>query len=453
MTALAPKALAALLVQVGLTSRDVRMTLVAIALAETGGELGAVLPDGRVGPFAITPSERFARAELLTDAAYSARAAVEVSQWGATFTAWPSWTSGEHTAFLNAARQGDAQAAAVAGSILDDGGRYVPADPYTDKPVTASTEPGPGGPVPLSAALAQQRPLEGLRISGTELTGDLSSVVIGTPAYSAGLGEIPNLTFTIADPEGDLLWLQRNLWVRGASVTYLDLDLRIDEIKFEPGSHTTGQLTITAIDALVYALQQVRGARSDKSGLPHAFISQEIRLAGYDPARYFIGEALPSQGEIARDVPDANNSSGGDVPSAWTTILRLGKERGRRVFMCGRKLVFGSTAFAADWANPGDLRIGYHNAPEGARWLSLPTTSQTSQGSKQGVTQVSGRVTLERARHFLPGASVIVHNTPAVAAGDRRFVVSDVAFDLGRDTDGADITLTEPVELDPEKTT
>lgn len=477
MTAIPPKTIAALLAQSGLALHDRQVTLTAIALAESGGEIDAV--DGtRRGLWMIDDSAGFDARRMVVDAAYAARSAVEISGVGESFTPWPSYVSGDYRSFLNAARQATAQAAPVTGSITDPGGAYV-LPTFTDPNATGGrAEDGSmvgadfnrtislvaaanrgltgitvGGPATvLTASLVQEAPLSGLRISGTEMVGDVSSIVIGAPSYSAGLTEIPNLSFTVADPQGDLLWQARNLWVRGARVEYLDLDLRIDEIKFEPGSHTTGQLTITAIDAMVYALQQLRGARIDKGGSPTWFIGQEVRLAGFDPYRYYLGEQMPTQTEIARDVPDAENTGGGDVPSAWTTVLRLAKERGKRAFMCGRKLIVGSTAFAADWASPGDLRIGWHNSPEGERWLSLPSTTQSSQGSKQGVTSVSGRVPLNRAQFFRPGVSVIVHHTPAVAAGDRRFVCSDVSFDLGRDTDGADVTLVEPVELEPEKT-
>lgn len=463
MVALSPRAISALLRQVGLAENEPRIHLTAIALAESGG-----IVDRAVGPrrglWMINDSRGFDRRKMTTDAAYAAAKAVQISRGGFDLTMWPTWNDGRFKTHMNAARQAEAQAASVSGSILAEDGTYVPAgfyDHVSDKYLQALASaregtPAPGVGTPLAAAYETSRPLTGLRISGTELTGDMAALAIGEVTYSAGMNEIPNLNFTIADPQGDLLWFQRNLWVRGAHVRYLDLDLRIDEIKFEPGGHTTGQLNITAIDGLVYALQQLRGPRVASNISPTSFIRKEIQLAGRNADTYFLGESLPTQTEIARDVPDTSGSagsgSGSDVPSAWTTILRLAKEQGRRAFISGRKLIFGSAAFAADWSSPGSLRIGWHNSAEGERWLTLPTAQQTSQGSGSGVTEVSGRVPLNRARYFRPGVVVIVHNTPSVAAGDRRMVCSGISHSLGTDVDGADIKLTDPTDPAPEKT-
>jgi hypothetical protein len=279
--------------------------------------------------------------------------------------------------------------------------------------------------------------------------------VIGQPTYEAGWTTVPNLSFDIADPEGDMLWRQGNLWARGARVEYLDLDMRLDEIEFSPGPATTGQLSITAIDNIVYQLQLLRGARTARGVSATDWCRQELSLAGFNPDLVFLGEALPTQTEIARDIPDQAGSTGeGDVPSAWTTIQRLAKETGKRVFVSGRKLIFGSASFAMDWCSPGDLRIGWHNSPDGERWLNLPSVKSTSVGDRSGVTEVSGKVPLNRAQFFRPGVSVIVHDTPSIVGGEgRRYVCASISHTLARDVDGADVTLIEPVELSPEAKT
>lgn len=460
MPTLSPKAISALLSQVGLVDAIARSTLVAIALAESGGQLDRAAGPRR-GLWMIDDSYGYDRRMMVADGAYAAAKAVLISRGGLDFGPWPTWRDGRYRSHLNAARQAEAQAASVSGSILDERGTYSIVGTGVRVNVTAehggaqaTPDPSAGVGGPLQAAYESARPLTGLRVSGTELTSDVAGLAIGEVAYSAGMGEVPNLTFTIADPQGDLLWFQRNLWVRGARVQYLDLDLRIDEIEFSPGGHTTGQLEITAIDALVYALMNLRGNRVQSNVSPNNFVRREVQLAGYNPDLYFLGESLPTQTEIARDVPDSSGgtqSSGSDVPSAWTTTQRLAKEHGRRAFISGRKLILGSAGFAADWSAPGSLRIGWHDSPDGERWLALPTARQTSQGSKGGVTEVTGRVPLNRARFFRPGVSVIVHHTPSVAAGDRRMVCSGISHTLGRDIDGAEITLTDPVDPDPER--
>lgn len=452
---LEPKVICGVLRQVGVGDTDRRVWLTAISLAESGGEVDRTSGTRR-GLWMIDDSRGFDQRKMVADAAYAATSAVEISRGGVYNDVWPSWTDGSWRNFLNVARQADAQQSAVSGTILDDDGSYQPggSENSASKALmsgkAAFTLPGPGRP--LAAAFEQEGPLWGLRVTGTELTADVASIVIGAPTYSAGINEIPNLTFTIADPQGDLLWYQRNLWVRGAKVQYMDLDMRIDEIKFEPGAHTTGQITVTAIDALVYSLQALRGTRVQKNVSPSGFVWNEVRLAGIDPNKYFLGEQMPTMSEIARDVPGQEaGGSGGETPSAWTTIQRLAKETGKRAFISGKKLIFGSTAFAADWSSTGDLRLGWHGAAREEQWQTLPTATQTSTGSGNGGTDVNGLVPLVRARHFRPGAPVVVFRTPSVAAGDRRMVCAAVSFTLSRDVDGAEITLMDPIELTPEK--
>lgn len=444
MPVLTPRVLHALLERAA--GRYPGTIMTAIALAETGGELSSVLGDRR-GPWLISDARGYDRTRMVIDGAYAAACAWEIHEREG-YSPWPTYRSEAYRVHLNAARQGAAQAASVTGSILAEDGSYVPASFYAARaapqvqPVTA------GVGMPLASAYEQTGPLTGLRIIGTEVQGDFASSVIGTPRYEAGWTTVPNLSFTIADPEGDLLWQQKNLWVRGARVEYLDLDMRIDEITFEPGGHGSGQLTITTIDAIVYAMQLLRGARTARGVSVAEWLRQEMSLCGYDATRYLLAEAGPGQAEIARDVPDqAGQTGSGEIPSAWTTAVRLGKETGKRIFVSGRKLIYGSAEFAMEWAAPGDLKLGYHNVEPGERWLSLPTARQTSVGDRMGVTEVTGRIPFNRARFFRPGVSAIVTRTPAVAAADRRLVCSDVAYDIGRDIDGAEITLIEPVNL------
>lgn len=449
MPAIAPAAINALLRQVGVVDGEQRIALTAVALAESGGEVSLVVGTRR-GIWLVDDTLGYDRQRMVTDAAYAASSVNDISQGGTVLKFWPTFESGRYLDFINAARQAEAQSASVVGSVLDPDGSYVPGD-YSTQPAVVVPQQTSGVVVPVVASYEQDGPLTGLRITGTDLTADVSSIVLGDPQYKAGWTTVPNLAFDLADPEGDLLWRDQNLWVRGARVTYLDLDLRIDTIEFSPGPATTGQLSISAIDGIIYSLQLLRGARTAHGVSATDWIRQELALCGYDPALAFLGEALPTQSEIARDIPDqAGSSDSGDIPSAWTTIQRLAKETGKRVFISGRKLIFGSAAFAMNWTAPGDLRIGWHETPDGEKWQNLPSGKQTSVGDRQGVTEVTGKVPLNRARYFRPGVSVIVHNTPSIAAGDRQFVCSDVAFTLSRDIDGADITLIEPVELTAE---
>lgn len=467
---LEPRQITAVLWAAGLRSREGLINLTAIALAESGGQVDLV-SGARRGMWLLNDSRGYDRAKMVTDAAYAAQCAIAVSAKGTTLSAWPTWTNGRYKLFLNAAQQAEALAAQVSGSILAEDGTYVPASFYANPNGLYDTQtvalgtveqprpvPGPvappsaGVPAPLTAQFERDGPLRGFYITGTKITGDFASTVVGDPEFTSGISEIPNLSFSIADPQGDLLWQKGNLWVAGTRVQWADLDLRIDEINFVPGSATTGQLDISAIDALVFALQRLRGARVVKNVSPTAFIREEIRLAGFDPNLYFLGENLPTMAQIARDVPTEQQGGGEtEAKSAWTTIQRLASETGRRAFISGRKLIFGTVAFTRAWASPGGLRIGWHSSPEGERWLTMPSGSSQSGGTGSGGAKVSGKVPLNRARYFRPGVGVTVHNTPSIAAGDRLMVCSQIKHTIAVDTDGADVELMDPVDPKVEK--
>lgn len=459
MTTLNAAQVAVLVKQAGFPESD-WVTMVAVCKAESGFRVEAKNPRSSAsGLFQILWSvhKQYDQRRLLSDATYNTKAAKEIYDKQGK-RAWVAYTSGAYQKYINEARQGVAQAANVNGSPSlpasgSNAGNQAPAVTY-GPPGPEITNAGVG--TPLSAAQETETELAGLRILGTEIGGDFSSVIIGNPSFQAAIDTVPHVTFTIADPEGDLLWQLRNVWVQGTRVQYRDLDLRLDELKFEPGNHSTGQLTVTCVDDIVFALMKLRGPRTAEGISATQWIAQEMALAGIDPNRYFLGESVPTQSVIARDDEDqAGTGGGGEVPSAWTTIVRLAKELGKRVFISGRRLVFGSAGFAMRWTAPGPLRLSWHTPPtEGERFLTLPTARFTSIGSRSDVVQVSARVPLNRAQYFRPGVPVIIRNTPSIAANDWiAFMCTAVSHTLGTDTDGAEVTLTLPVDPPPQPPT
>jgi cell wall-associated NlpC family hydrolase len=465
MTTLTAAQVAVLVKQAGFPKID-WVNMVAIAKAESGFRVEAKNPRSSAsGLFQILASvhRKYDQRRLLSDAAYNTRAAKEIYDVQKK-RAWVAFTSGGYKEYLNEARQGVAQAASITGNpSLPSGGSSgsgAAADDGSAAPAVTYGPPGPqlvraGVGKPLSAAQETSAALAGLKILGTEVTGDFSNAIIGTPVFSAGIDTVPHVVFTVADPEGEQLFKARNLWVAGTRVQYRDLDLRIDELKFEPGSHGTGQLTVTCADDIVYALMKLRGPRTAEGISATQWIAQELARAGIDPNKYFLGEAVPTQSVIARDDDDqAGAGGGGEAPSAWTTIVRLAKELGKRVFVSGRRLVFGSSAFAMRWSAPGSLRLSWHALGEGERFLTMPTSTRTSVGNRSNVLQVTGRISLNRAQYFRPGVPVIVRNTPSIA-GDKwvTFMCASISHGLGTDTDGADITLIQPVDPPPEPPT
>lgn len=449
---------AALVKQAGFPAGD-QVIMVAIARAESGFRTDAVSPpntNGTVdrGLFQINSVHKYDPNKLVSDATYNTQCAKRIYD-SQGLRAWTTYTTGKWKQFENEARQGVAQASGVTGSPALPGND--PAQDGAQKPAVVYGPPGPqftaaGVGTPMAASAETGAPLAALRVLGQDFGGDYSSVTVGSPSFEAAIETVPHLKFTVVDPEGDLLWNHRAVWVKGAHVQYEDLDMRLDEIVFAPGPHTTGQLELTAVDDIVWALMNLRGARTASGISASEWIAQEMRLVGMDPNKYLLAESVPSQSEIARDVPDQEGqASQGEAPSAWTTIVRLAKELGKRVFISGRRLVFGSSAFAMRWTAPGQVRLSWHALEAGERWLSLPTAKYTSVGNRSDVLEVDGRVPLNRARYFRPGVSVIVRNTPSVAGDSwREFMVKSLSHTIGTDTDGAEIVLVEPVDPPPQ---
>lgn len=432
------------------------VTIVAICSAESGRRVEVKNANSSAsGLWQILWSvhQKYDQRKLLSDAQYNANAAYEIYK-SQGLRAWVAYTSGAYKKYLNAARQGVAQAANV------NGNPSIPAS--GENAATPSVTYGPNGPAitaagvgaPLAASGDTSGPLTDFWIRGTQVQGDFASSIIGSPTFEAGIETVPHVVFTVVDPEGGLLNSldqQGWFWTRGGRVTYKDLYLRMDEIKFEAGGHATGQLTVTAADDIVYALMNLKGSRTAAGISATEWIAQEMQIAGIDPNVYFLGESVPSQSMIARDESDQSGNSGtSEEPSAWTTIVRLAKELGKRVFVSGRRLVFGSSAFAMQWCAPGSMRVSYHGYTEGERFLSLPTVTRVSVGNRQ-VLQLVGRVPLNRAQFFRPGVSTTMVSIPSVVgANEITMMVSNVAHTIATDTDGAEVTWIEPVDPPPQ---
>lgn len=437
---------------------DVHVTMVAIARAESGFRVEVINPFNANGSkdyglFQINSVHGFDERQLTTDAAFNTRCAKKIYD-GQGLRAWSVYNNGKYQEFVNEARQGVAQASGVSGSPVLPGSDSNADTQEKEKGITYGP-PGPqyvnaGVGTPLNAAEETSAPLDELKLMGTQIGGDFSTTIIGEPAYEAGIETVPNLSFTIADPEGSYYLSFNNIFNQGARVQYRDLDLRLDTLSFVPGNHSTGQIETHAIDDIVFALMKLTGSRSASGISASEWIAQEMQLCGIDPNRYLLAESVPSQSEIIRDVPDQSGQAGsGQNPSAWTTIVRLARELGKRVFISGRRLVFGSSAFAMRWTAPGPLRLSWYELEEGERFLSLPAARVLSVGDRSNVIEVTGRIPLNRAKFFRPGVPVILRSVPSVIFGEqgwKQFMVSHVAHSLGTDTDGADIVLVEPVD-------
>jgi hypothetical protein len=429
--------------------------MVAIARAESGWRVEAVGGPNSNGSydrglFQVNDIHGYDRGRLVSDAAYNTSCAKRIYD-GQGLRAWSVYNSGAYQKYMNEARQGVAQAGNVSGAAA------VPTAGPTGPPPLVYGKPGPEitvagiGP-DLRAAEDISGPLANFYINDQRVLGDFAPVLLGAPHYEAAMTTVPNITATIIDEDGGLLGDLGSFWAPGTNVTYEDLYLRMDQVKFEPGNHGTGQLSIAAADDIVYRLMNLIGPRTASWISATEWIAQELRLVGLDPNQILLGESVPTQSVLARDEADQSGAAGtGETPSAWTTIVRLAKELGKYVFISGRRLIFGSAGFAMRWAAPGAVRASYNGFTEPERFMTMPTVTRVSVGARQGLIQIEGKVPLARAKYFRPGARASVAQVPwAVAATPVEMLVTKIKHDIGTDTDGAEVTLLQPADPPPQ---
>lgn len=460
MTVLTAAQVAALVKKVGFPSTE-WAPMTAICKAESGAVIEKINPHSQAsGLWQVHPRSwpQYDVRRLRSDAEYNARAAYNIWKIQGK-RAWVAFTHKGYLEYMDWARQGVAQMASVTGSPSLPGGGGGGGGGGTKPKNDADSGPkfsyGPLGPqitragrgAPLSAAEATWEPLQGLKILGVSNFGDYSRLVIGEPTFTQGTNTVPNLRFTLADPHGNLIWRQRSVIRSGSRVQYRDLDFRIDTIAFTPGPHGTGQLEISCVDDIVYKLMRLRGARSSSGISAVSWLAQELRLVGVDPNRYLLGEAVPTQSTISRDIPDQTSTTGqSQAANAWTTGARLAKELGKWFFISGRRLVFGSAAFSMLWSASAPLLIdGSKPHSSGLRMLELPSISHVSVGNSAQVQQIVFKVPLNRAKFFRPGVPVQIKNVTFVA-GDKpvTYMVTNVTHSLGVDVNGAEITAIIP---------
>lgn len=465
MTVLRPDQVALLVKKAGWPNPTIRgeklhVIMTAVAFAESSGRVEVVNSIGCRGLWQIYSKvhPKYDRNRLTSDPLYNCKAALEIYR-AQGLGAWEAYTNGAWRRFLTQARRGVAQAAAVRGNASTPrsssaGSASAPAVRYGPR---QSQVVSAGRGRPLAAEAETWEPIRGLRIMGRSQVGDYSRLVIGNPSFESAVDTIPHLKFTLVDPWGQLVWRQSSILRKGSRVQYQDLDFRIDDLTFTGGSHATGQLEVTCVDDIAYALMNLRGPRSASGQGAVHWLAQEMRLAHVPPVKYLLGESVPSQSVISRDVPDqSGNTGGGEAASAWTTGVRLAKELGKRFFVSGNRLVFGSAAFAMRWTAPGPVEVTSSNIANkaGLRMLGIPSLSTVSVGKKGEVQQITFKVPINRAKYFRPGVPLRIHHVTFVAGEKpRTFMVTKVSHNLGVDTDGAEITAVVPTELIPEPPT
>lgn len=442
-----------------------RVTMVAIAKAESGWTVDAINTANSNGStdrglFQINSiHSQYNAQQLLTDPRYNTMAAKAIYD-GQGLKAWSTYNAGAQTPYMNES----AQAVANAGGLVG-----LPPVAGSD-PASQTVVYGPPGGEEVRAGKAF--PLEFntptadgsigiIRIMGTQIAGSLGLQIIDEPTFRAAMDMVPHITFSVLDPGFNLS--NSKLFTPGNLLTWRDATMRTDTVSYVPGDHGQGQADVTAEDDIVHALKQLRGPHTASNIDATTWLFQEISTVGYDPTKFLLGESVPTQTTIARDVWDPSMGVVADTefPSAWTTIVRLARELGKWVFVSGRRIIFGSAQFAMAWAAAAPVRIGWANAVPTEAFMDIPTTVRATIADRVQTLQVKGRVPHARAALFRPGVPVDVYgvmgadNTPNIqpantAAAPIRMMVSDIEHVLATDTDGADVTFIQPVNPIPQ---
>lgn len=446
---------AQLVIEAGFPEQD-RVTMVAIAKAESGWTVDAINTansNGSVdrGLFQINSvHSQYNAAQLLSDPRYNTAAAKAIYD-GQGLKAWSTYNADMQVPFMAESAQAVANAGGLTGA---------PAVPGSD-PASQTVVYGPPGSEEVRAGkgitLDFNSPTKDgsigvIYVVGQQIGADIGLQVIGEPAFRAGLDVIPHVSFSVIDP--NFGWSNQRLFEGGNRVTWRDAELRTDTATYVPGDHGQGEADVVAEDDIVHALRHLRGPKTESNVDAVTWLFQELSTAGYDPTRYLLGESVPSQSTISRDVWDPAQGvvSEAEYPSAWTTVLRLAKELGKWCFISGRRIIFGSARFSMAWAAPAPVYLGWDKAPPEEQMVDIPTTVRATIAERVMTLQVKCRVPHARAGLFRPGVPVNVYGvmgTSATRDQPHLMMVTDIEHVLATDTDGADVTLIEPVDPPP----
>lgn len=446
---------AQLVVEAGFPEQD-RVTMVAIAKAESNWYVDAINTansNGSVdrGLFQINSiHKQFDPARLLSDARYNTQAAKSIYD-SQGLRAWSTYNSDQQIKFMPEAAQAVANAGGLTGQPPVAGSDPASQTVVYGPPGSEAVKAGKGFPLEFNTPTPDGS-IGVLRVLGTQIGIDIGLHIINEPVFRSAMDVIPHIEFSVLDPKFG--FSNQRLFESGNRVTWRDAELRTDTVTYLAGDHSQGQADVVAQDYIVHALKHLRGPHTVSNIDATTWLYQELSTVGLDPDKYLLGEAVPSQTVIARDVWDPAKGlvSEAEFPSAWTTILRLAKELGKWVFVSGRRIIFGSAQFAMMWSAAEPVYLGYGDAPPEEAFVTLPEVTHTTIADRVNTLQVKGRVPHARAHLFRPGVPVNLYGVTASAATRAtpvRVMCFSIEHVLATDVDGADVVLIEPVDPPP----
>lgn len=188
---LKPEEIAYYAAQAGFTGEALR-NIVAIALAESGGDVGAIGDGGdSVSLWQVNlPSHpQYDRQRLLTDPAYAAQAAFEISGGGKNFDPWTTWSHRTQAGAANSAQQYLDIAAKAAGQ---------PAAPQDAPETTVTTQATADTSAPLPANATAAQIDEWLKNNRPEVVPFLGNAELKMIAYWGATHDVSDAVFDAA---------------------------------------------------------------------------------------------------------------------------------------------------------------------------------------------------------------------------------------------------------------
>lgn len=394
MATLSAKQIAKVAINVGFTGDGLR-TAVAVALAASGGVADKVAGQ-RVGVWQIligaTGHTNWTQA-WLEEASNNVLAAYNLSNGGASWKSFPVFTSGAYKAQLAAARAGVEAAGTGAGLVFAMAPALAgAASGGTGGGSSAGASAAAGGGAAATQDYDPRVKLGNIYLHGGKVPADIAAQVTSADV-TWGTDQVTQLSIHLEDP-GFLVY-RGAYFEKGQPVLYrepgdginpdVNLQFRIVGLTLHPGSAGTGGLDVVGRSQTVWALRRRRGALVMPKASPSDFVAAECKKVG---AKYVV-QPSPKRGHVARDVKQKGQeeqTGAAEVPSSWSTFVRLASELGYICYEYQDVVYFGKpTWLIAQDKTPMEVAIPQAGAPQ----LLVPRNMPTIDMSEDAVVPVT----------------------------------------------------------------
>lgn len=403
---------------------------IAVALGESSGRVEVVNSIGCVGLWQINQPVHVAAhpswtRSWLQQAGNNAKAAFTLSGGGKHFGPWVVYTNGSYKRFMATARTAAASAASSGSGSGpkfhgSSGGGGADASPQATGHVDPSKFPKPPPARQIEDDPDPRIRLGRLYLHGGKLHENIADAVTDA-TLSWSTSEVTQLALTLADPGFDLY--RSGYFEQGQALLYrekkddylpgFDLSLRIASITLDGGSAGTGGMTVAARAESVWKLKRRRGAKVMRKASPTEFVEAECKAAGVK----CVAQPSAQRAHVSRDVAGkgAEEATGSNRPSSWTTFQRLAQELGYLCFEYADTVYFGKPTWLVNRDDtPTQIALPLDGAPE--VWMAREMPSITMSEDSDVPVDVSGiQIEKSRLRECRPGRAVQIRGLPPLS--------------------------------------